>query len=61
MLLLLLKKLEKYLLQIHTFADSVIISAFFNPTAIMSEVKGHCHCGQTEWTVKIEDKAHVLW
>ena len=30
-------------------------------TSIMSEIKGKCHCGQTEWTVKLEDKAHVLW
>ncbi|MCJ1401373.1 hypothetical protein MMC11_004585 [Xylographa trunciseda] len=26
----------------------------------MSEIKGQCHCGQTEWTVKLADKAHVL-
>ncbi|KAL2010926.1 hypothetical protein VTN00DRAFT_3644 [Thermoascus crustaceus] len=26
----------------------------------MPTVKGRCHCGQTEWTVKLEDFSHVL-
>ncbi|KAI4130124.1 MAG: hypothetical protein LQ338_001899 [Usnochroma carphineum] len=26
----------------------------------MTTYNGHCHCGQTEWTVKIQDPAHVL-
>ncbi|KAL8901799.1 MAG: hypothetical protein Q9207_005022 [Kuettlingeria erythrocarpa] len=26
----------------------------------MTTYKGHCHCGQTEWTVKIGEPAHVL-
>ncbi|KAL1982955.1 hypothetical protein VTN96DRAFT_642 [Rasamsonia emersonii] len=26
----------------------------------MSLIKGRCHCKQTEWTVRLEDKSHVL-
>ncbi|KAL8918683.1 MAG: hypothetical protein Q9208_007244 [Pyrenodesmia sp. 3 TL-2023] len=26
----------------------------------MTTYNGHCHCGQTEWTVKIAEPAHVL-
>jgi len=26
----------------------------------MSTDHGKCHCGQTEWDVKLEDRAHVL-
>lgn len=31
----------------------------FKPT--MTTYKGHCHCGQVEWTVKLEDASHILW
>jgi hypothetical protein len=27
----------------------------------MSVDHGKCHCGQTEWEVKLEDRAHILW
>ncbi|KAI4216519.1 MAG: hypothetical protein LQ351_001008 [Letrouitia transgressa] len=27
----------------------------------MTTYKGHCHCGQVEWTVKLEDASHILW
>lgn len=23
--------------------------------------KGRCHCGQTEWEVKLDEKKHILW
>lgn len=26
----------------------------------MSTFKGRCHCGQTEWTVKVDQPSHVL-
>ncbi|KAL8736350.1 MAG: hypothetical protein Q9181_002478 [Wetmoreana brouardii] len=26
----------------------------------MSTYKGRCHCGQTEWTVKLDDPSHIL-
>ncbi|MCJ1301177.1 hypothetical protein MMC08_003976 [Hypocenomyce scalaris] len=26
----------------------------------MTEFKGRCHCGQTEWTVKLQDVGHIL-
>lgn len=26
----------------------------------MPEYKGHCHCGQTEWTVEIPEEKHIL-
>ncbi|KAA6416065.1 MAG: hypothetical protein FRX48_00784 [Lasallia pustulata] len=26
----------------------------------MTEFTGHCHCGQTEWTAKLQDAAHIL-
>lgn len=31
----------------------------FEPT--MTTYKGHCHCGQVEWTVKLDDASHILW
>jgi hypothetical protein len=29
----------------------------------MTDFKGHCHCGNTEWTAKLEQdqQAHILW
>jgi hypothetical protein len=29
----------------------------------MSDFKGHCHCGNTEWTAKLEQdqQSHILW
>ena len=27
----------------------------------MSADHGKCHCGQTEWEVKLGDRAHILW
>jgi hypothetical protein len=29
----------------------------------MTDFKGHCHCGQTEWTATLEkdQQAHILW
>ncbi|KAK0509099.1 hypothetical protein JMJ35_008470 [Cladonia borealis] len=26
----------------------------------MTEYQGRCHCGETEWTVKLGDEAHIL-
>ncbi|KAI4131677.1 MAG: hypothetical protein LQ347_002869 [Umbilicaria vellea] len=26
----------------------------------MTEFTGRCHCGQTEWTAKLQDTAHIL-
>ncbi|KAL8665624.1 MAG: hypothetical protein Q9202_002128 [Teloschistes flavicans] len=26
----------------------------------MPEYNGRCHCGQTEWTVKLDDPSHIL-
>jgi hypothetical protein len=27
----------------------------------MTADHGKCHCGQVEWEVKLEDRAHILW
>ena len=32
-----------------------------NHTAIMTTYNGKCHCGQTEWTTKLDGEAHILW
>ena len=29
--------------------------------SIMTTYHGKCHCGQTEWTTKIDGDAHILW
>lgn len=30
-------------------------------TVAMTTYHGRCHCGQTEWTTKIDGDAHILW
>ena len=27
----------------------------------MTTYTGKCHCGQTEWTTKLDGEAHILW
>lgn len=29
--------------------------------AEMTEYDGKCHCGETTWTVKLDEGSHVLW
>lgn len=56
-------RLITYLSSLETQSQLVgrLTSPVILPHAIMTTYNGRCHCGEVEWTVKLEQSAHVLW
>lgn len=44
-----------------SYTTQSVLQRNLNRSSSMSEYKGKCHCGQTEWMAKVETPEHILW